>query len=81
MGAGGFACDEKPIRAELFETMFEQPASSGLAVIWARGIWVLGRQPIVDAYDRDIAFVDNHLVQQVHHLGCARHPGTAMDVK
>ena len=81
MRAGRLTGDEQPVRAELVPRVLEQPARGRLAVVGSCRVRVLRREPIVDAHDGDIASVDEHLVEQVHHLGRTRHPCTAVDVE
>ena len=81
MCAGRFTADEKPIGTELLDRVLEQPAGRSLAVVRTCGIRVLRCKAVVDTHDRDVAFVNDDFVQQIHHFGRAGHPRTTVDVQ
>ena len=67
--AGRLTADEQSIGAELVRRVLEQPASRSFTVVRSRGVRVLRCEAVVDAHDRDVAPVDDDLVELIHHLG------------
>ena len=81
MRSGGLASDEQPVGAELVRRVVEKPAGRRLAIVRPCRIRIFRCEAVGDADHRDVAGVDDDLVERVHHFGRARHPRAAVDME
>src|SRR5579884_3369045 len=82
MRAGGVAADREPRGGpKRLGSPFEQPYSGLLAVVGPGGIWILGREPKIDAYRAEAGRGGELGERGVLEVGGADRPATAVQVQ
>ena len=81
VAAGGPAADQQPVCTELGRRTLEQPQCDRFTVVGAGGVGVFGREPVVDADNRDLGGLGQGPVGLVVHGCAANNPATAVEVE
>src|SRR5438067_1575837 len=79
--AGHADASVRTVRVELALGVLEHPQRRRLAVVWAGGIRMFGCEPVVDADEREIELLAEHLMEEIGHLRRSGDEPAAVDVQ